>query len=51
MLREEHRPRVLRKIFGPVKVEVTEDWQKLCIEELRDLCSSPHIITRIGLGG
>jgi hypothetical protein len=29
MLREETRLRMLRKIFGPVKVEVTEDWRKL----------------------
>jgi hypothetical protein len=48
-LREEHRlrifeKRVLRKIFGPKRDEVTGEWRKLHIEELRDLYSSPSII-------
>jgi hypothetical protein len=48
-LREEHRlrvfeNRVLRKIFGPKRDEVTEEWRKLHNEELRDLYSSPSII-------
>jgi hypothetical protein len=40
-LREEHRLRVfenrmLRKIFGPKKYEVTGEWRELHNEELRD---------------
>jgi hypothetical protein len=35
---------VLRKIFGPKRDEVTGEWRKLHIEELRDLYSSPSII-------
>jgi hypothetical protein len=41
-LREEHRlrvfeNRVLRRIFGPRRDEVTGEWRKLHDEELRDL--------------
>jgi hypothetical protein len=36
--------RVLRRIFGPKKDEVTGEWRKLHNEELRNLCSSPSII-------
>jgi hypothetical protein len=36
--------RVLRRIFGPKKDEVTREWRKLHNEELRDLYSSPSII-------
>jgi hypothetical protein len=36
--------RVLRRIFGPKRNEVTEGWRKLHNEELRDLYSSPSII-------
>jgi hypothetical protein len=36
--------RVLRKIFGPKRDEVTGEWKKLHNEELRDLYSSPSII-------
>jgi hypothetical protein len=40
-LREEHRlrvseNRVLRRIFGPKRVEVTGDWRKLHNEELHN---------------
>jgi hypothetical protein len=48
-LREKHRlrvfeNRVLRRIFGPKRDEVTGEWRKLHDEELRDLYSSPSII-------
>jgi hypothetical protein len=33
--------RVLRRIFGLKREEVTEEWRKLHIEELHDLYSSP----------
>jgi hypothetical protein len=36
--------RVLRRIFGPKRDEVTGDWRKLHNEELHDLYSSPSII-------
>jgi hypothetical protein len=36
--------RVLRRIFGPKRDEVTGEWRKLHNEELRDLYSSPSII-------
>jgi hypothetical protein len=36
--------RVLRRIFGPKRDEVTGEWKKLHNEELRDLYSSPSII-------
>jgi hypothetical protein len=48
-LREEHRLRVfenrmLRRIFGPKRDEVTGEWRKLPNMELHDLYSSPSII-------
>ena len=36
--------RVLRKIFGPKRDEVTGQSRKLHTEELNDLYSSPNII-------
>jgi hypothetical protein len=35
--------RVLRRIFGSKRDEVTEDWRKLHNEELHNLYSSPDI--------
>jgi hypothetical protein len=48
-LKKEHRlrvfeNRVLRRIFGPKRDEVTEEWRKLHNEELCDLYSSPSLI-------
>jgi hypothetical protein len=48
-LREEHElrvfeNRVLRRIFGPKRDEVTRGWRKLHNEELHGLYSSPSII-------
>jgi hypothetical protein len=39
--------RVLRRIFGPRRDEVTGDRMKLHNEELHNLCSSPNIIRMI----
>jgi hypothetical protein len=36
--------RVLRRILGPKRDEVTGEWRKLHNEELHDLFSSPSII-------
>jgi hypothetical protein len=38
--------KVLRRIFGPKRDEVTEGWIKLHNEGLHNLYSSPSIITR-----
>jgi hypothetical protein len=48
-LREEHRlrvfqNRVLRRIFGPKRDEVTGDWRKLPSGKLDNMYSSPSII-------
>jgi hypothetical protein len=39
--------RVLRKIFGPKRDEVTGEWRKLHNEELHNLYSNPDIIRQI----
>jgi hypothetical protein len=39
--------KVLRRIFGPKRNEVTGEWRKLHNEELRDLYSSSNIIRKI----
>jgi hypothetical protein len=49
LTREEHRlrvfgNRVLRRIFGPKRDEVTGEWGKLHNEKLHDLYSSPSVI-------
>jgi hypothetical protein len=51
-VREEHRlrvfqNRVLRRIFGPKRDEVTGEWRKLHNEELHILYFSPNTITQI----
>jgi hypothetical protein len=51
-LRKGHRrrvfeDRVLRRIFGPTRDEVTEEWRKLHNGELHNLYSSPDIIRQI----
>jgi hypothetical protein len=39
--------RVLRKVFGPKRDEVTGEWRKLHNEELHNLYSSPYIIRQV----
>jgi len=48
-LRDERRlrvseNRVLRRVFGLKRDDVTREWRKLHNEELNDLCSSPNIV-------
>ena len=39
--------RMLRRIFGPKRNEVTGEWGKLCNKELNNLYSSPNIVRAI----
>jgi hypothetical protein len=53
-LREEHRlrvfeNRVLRRIFGPKRDKVTEEWRKLHNGELHNLYLSPDTVRQIKL--
>jgi hypothetical protein len=41
--------RVLRRIFGCKRDEVTGEWRKLHNEELNDVYSSPNIVRAIKL--
>jgi hypothetical protein len=48
-LREERRlrvfeNRVLKRVFGPIRDEVTRVWRKLHNEKLNDLYCSPNIV-------
>jgi len=51
-LKEERRlrvfeNRVLRRVFGPKRDEVTGEWRKLHNEKLRDLYSLPNIVRMV----
>ena len=55
-LREERRlrvfeNRVLRRVFGPKRDEVTGEWRKLHNKELNDLYCSPNIVRVIQKNG
>jgi len=40
--------RVLRRIYGPKRDEVTGEWRKLHNKKLHDVCSSPNINQVLG---
>ena len=42
--------RVLTRIFGPKRDQITREWRKLHSEELNDLYCSPNIVRAIKLG-
>jgi hypothetical protein len=42
-MRYASKNRVLRRVFGPKRDEVTGEWRKLHNEELSDLCCLPNI--------
>ena len=44
-----HENRVLGRIFGPKRDEVTWEWRKLHNEKLNDLYCSPNIVRVIKL--
>jgi hypothetical protein len=43
--------RVLKRIFGPKRDEVTGEWRRLQNEDTNDLYSSPNIIRVNEMGG
>jgi hypothetical protein len=46
-IRDEHRLRVLRRIFGTKRDDVAGGWRELHDEELHNLYSLPNIIRMI----
>jgi hypothetical protein len=55
ILKDEHKlrvfeNRVLRRMFGPKRDEVTGEWRKLRNEGLNELYSSPNIFRMIKSG-
>jgi hypothetical protein len=48
-IEEEHRLRVLRRLFGPKRDKVIGEWRRLHNKEFNDLYSSPIIVWVIKL--
>jgi len=46
----ENRNRVLRRIFGPKKDDVTGEWREIHNEEISDPYPSPNIVRKIKSG-